>query len=87
MIRHVLFSAALAISVTSSALAEDPVTVTSDTSEYCLTLAGRIDAAGEMPPRARLLWIRGRSMCERGHVRMGLAHLRRAALMIRGEAE
>ncbi len=63
------------------------MTVTTDTPEYCITLADRMDAQGDMPPHARLLWASGRELCLRGHVRGGLAHLRRAMLMLRGAAE
>ncbi|WP_158745927.1 hypothetical protein [Acidisphaera sp. L21] len=63
------------------------MTVTTDTPEYCLGLAGRMDAQGSMTPNARVLWERGRTMCEHGHVRGGLARLRRAMLVMRGAAE
>ena len=63
------------------------MTVTTDTPEYCLSLADHLDAQGQMTRNARVLWQRGRSMCEHGHVRLGLAHLRRAMMVMRGAAE
>ena len=66
---------------------QDPMTVTTDTSEYCLGLADRMDTEGDMPAHARVLWRSGRSMCENGHVRGGLLRLRRAMQMLRGAAE
>ncbi len=66
---------------------QDPMTVTTDTSDYCLSLADRMDTEGDMPAHARVLWRTGRSMCEHGHVRSGLLRLRRAMQMQRGAAE
>ncbi len=66
---------------------QDPMTVTTDTSEYCLGLADRMDTDADMPPHARVLWRSGRTMCEHGHVRGGLLRLRRAMQMLRGAAE
>ena len=61
--------------------------VTSDTPSYCLSLAQRMEQAGSMPPQIRVLWEEGRDMCQRGHVRGGLARLRRAMMISRGDAE
>ena len=87
-------STAIAAWLAGSALAQadllpgqDPMTVTTDTSEYCLGLADRMDADADMPPHARVLWRSGRTMCEHGHVRGGLLRLRRAMQMVRGAAE
>ncbi len=66
---------------------QDAVTVTTDTAEYCLGLADRMDTEGDMPAHARVLWRSGRTMCENGHVRGGLLRLRRAMQMLRGTAE
>ena len=63
---------------------QDAAKVTSDTAVYCLHLAARIEAAGEVPPLARTLWVEGRNLCERGRVRAGLARLRRAMMIIHG---
>jgi hypothetical protein len=78
---------ALVASPSMIAGAEDPVTITTDTPEYCIGLADRMRAEGDMPPHARLLWHNGLAMCEHGQVRDGLARLRRAMLMMRGAAE
>ncbi len=61
--------------------------VTTDTSSYCLSLARRMEEAGTMPPEIRVLWEEGRDMCQRGHIRGGLARLRRAMMISRGDAE
>ena len=66
---------------------DGPVTVTSDTKDYCMGLASRMDTADTMPPHARTLWSLGRSMCENGHVRSGLFRLRRAMQIIHGMVE
>ncbi len=67
--------------------AQSPMTVTTDTSGYCLSLARRMEDAGAMPPQVRVLWQEGRDMCQRGHIRGGLARLRRAMMIVRGDAE
>ena len=66
----------------SPAAADDPASVTTDTALYCLSLADRVEAAGEMPPPARALWLEGRAMCQNGKVRAGLARMRRAMMII-----
>ncbi len=63
------------------------MTITSDTPEWCMALADRMGAQGDMPPHARALWSSGRELCEHGHVRSGLARLRHAMLMLHGAAE
>ena len=78
-----VFSAATAQHAAPDA-SQDAANVTSDTQAYCLQLAGRIEASGEMPPLARALWLEGRGMCERGQVRGGLARLRRAMMIVHG---
>ncbi len=67
--------------------ADDPMPVTTDTPDYCLSLARRMEATGSMPPQIRVLWEEGRDMCLRGHIRGGLARLRRAMMISRGDAE
>ena len=86
MTPRLLLSVAAIVLVAGPAGSQDPMTITTDTMEYCITLADRM-AEGEMPPHARLLWRNGRAMCEHGQVRDGLARLRRAMLMIKGVAE
>ena len=46
-----------------------------------------MQAHGIASPNARALWQRGRIMCEHGHIRSGLARLRRAMMVIHGNAE
>ncbi len=87
MIKAIALSAALAGHLNGALLAEDPMTVTTDTPEYCFSLADRMLAHGQMSPNAETLWQSGRSLCEHGHVRRGLARLRRAMMVIRGAAE
>ena len=63
------------------------MTITTDTPEYCIGLADRMAAQGDMPPHARALWRTGRRMCEQGDVLQGLARIRHAMMMVRGVAE
>ena len=86
MTPRLLLSVAAIVLVAGPASSQDPMTITTDTMEYCITLADRM-AETDMPPHARLLWRNGRAMCEHGQVRDGLARLRRAMLMIKGVAE
>ena len=67
--------------------ADGPLTVTSDTKDYCISLASRVDATSPKPPHVKLLLESGRSLCETGHVRGGLFRLRRAMQIIHGTAE
>ncbi len=87
MMRQLVLGAALAGGLAGASPADDPMTVTTDTPEYCLHLADHMDAQGPMSTNARALWQRGRSMCEHGHIRGGLARLRRAMMVMRGAAE
>ena len=86
MHKVVVLSAALLLAA-SLCSSDGPVTVTSDTKDYCISLASRVDSTGPMPPHARALWQLGRSMCENGHVRGGLFRLRRAMQIIHGMVE
>lgn len=56
-----------------------PVRVTTDTTEYCETLTRRLAAMpqAEQEP-ARSLAEEGQRLCQNGHVRTGVAKLRRA---------
>ncbi len=87
MMKQIMLGAALAGGLAGVVPTDDPMTVTTDTPEYCISLADHMDAMGQMTPNARVLWQRGRSMCEHGHVRGGLARLRRAMMVMRGAAE
>ena len=86
MQKAVVLSASLLLAA-SLCSADGPMTVTSDTKDYCINLASRLDATSDMPPHARALWERGRSMCEAGHIRGGLFRLRRAMQIIHGMVE
>jgi hypothetical protein len=61
------------------AATEHPVRVTTDSSAYCLALSARLAEAprGAEEP-ARSLAEEGQRLCETGHVRTGIAKLRRA---------
>ncbi|WP_301587666.1 hypothetical protein [Sabulicella glaciei] len=53
--------------------------LTTDTLEYCQSLARRLESMpGHTEPTPRLLGQQGRRLCARGHVRTGIARLRRA---------
>jgi hypothetical protein len=61
------------------AAGELPVRVTTDSSAYCAELAARFAAeSGTRPDAARTLAEEGRRLCDTGHVRTGIAKLRRA---------
>lgn len=62
-----------------AAAADPPLRVTTDSSAYCEDLAARLEAmpAGETEP-ARSLGREGRMLCASGHLRSGIARLRRA---------
>lgn len=80
--RHVLpFLALLAILGPHAAPAAhaETVRVTTDSAEYCAVLAQRLAVTphGETEP-ARSLGEEGRRLCDGGHVRTGIARLRRA---------
>ena len=67
--------------------ADSPMPVTTDTPGYCLSLARRMEDSGNLSPQIRVLWEEGRAMCQHGHIRGGLARLRRAMMIYRGDAE
>jgi len=66
-----------------------PVRVTTDTPEFCETLAERIARAEQGRPNAphqvEELAEEGHQMCASGLIRGGLVRLRRALLMLRSE--
>jgi len=65
------------------------IRVTTDTPEYCETLAERVarneKARADVPPQAVELAEEGHHMCDRGLIRGGLVRLRRAWLMLRSD--
>lgn len=63
-------------------------TVTSDSSEYCQHLSGRVDGLArdaKPPPPAEVAGLarEGQRLCEDGKTRSGILHLRRAFIMLR----
>ncbi|WP_419730393.1 hypothetical protein [Lichenicola sp.] len=62
---------------------DGPMVVTSDSRAYCLTLAARIQHYRAMPQEVQDLEDEGRSLCERGRVRIGINRLRRALMVLR----
>jgi hypothetical protein len=62
---------------------DEPMVVTSDTRAYCLTLAAQIQHYRSMPQEVQDLEDEGRSLCERGRVRVGINRLRRALMVLR----
>lgn len=70
---------ALLLILAVSATAEPGPRVTTDTAEYCGSLAARLaamPAAAQEP--SRTLAAEGLRLCGNGHVRVGIAKLRRA---------
>jgi hypothetical protein len=69
--------------------ASGPLRVTTDTPEYCETLAQRVaraeQARPDAPRRVEELAEEGHQMCTTGLIRGGLVRLRRALLMLRSE--
>lgn len=63
----------------SAGATEHPVRVTTDSSAYCMELAVRLanQPRGGAEP-AKTLAAEGQRLCETGHVRSGIAKLRRA---------
>jgi hypothetical protein len=77
--RGFLMPPALALSLAVSAAAGEGPRVTTDTVEYCGSLVARLStlpAAGREPSRS--LAAEGVRLCDTGHVRTGIAKLRRA---------
>lgn len=69
----------LLLAASGATAADPPLRVTTDSSAYCESLAARLGAlpAGETEP-ARRLGEEGKMLCASGHVRSGIAKLRRA---------
>jgi hypothetical protein len=79
MLRACVLPMLLLLPLVSLAASEHPVRVTTDSAAYCEVLAERLAArpkaaAGEV----RSLAEEGQRLCETGHVRTGIAKLRRA---------
>jgi hypothetical protein len=70
---------AAATPLTVAAATEQPLRVTTDSSAYCLELANRLAGQpGATTISVRSLADEGQKLCETGHVRTGIAKLRRA---------
>lgn len=81
----VLVWSCLALLAAGPAVADDaPLSVTTDTEEYCALLARRLAGYDDAPAQARLLSSQGWHLCETGRVLPGIARLRRAMTMLRG---
>lgn len=69
----------LGVLLASPALGEQPLRVTTDSSAYCEELAQRVSQQpGSRRDPVRSLAEEGQRLCEVGHVRTGIAKLRRA---------
>ena len=65
-----------------------PMRVTTDTMEYCAQLASRIVSpvsGTPLPENVLMLTGEGERMCQAHHVRMGIARLRRAWMLLHPE--
>ncbi len=78
-----MLAAALVFVAGGVSRADDPECITSDTPAYCEQLALKMNALGTMPPHAHALWLQGQALCAHGHIRAGLARLRRAMIIVR----
>lgn len=74
--------------------AGEPLQVTTDTPEYCDRLADRVaslrlkqTSTAAAPVEADALAADGQHLCDIGHVRGGIARLRRALLLLRRSEE
>ncbi|WP_237214190.1 hypothetical protein [Falsiroseomonas oryziterrae] len=74
----VLLATQVAMPVAMPAANETPVRVTTDSGAYCQELVVRIAAQPNPGSDIRLLAEEGKRLCETGHVRTGIAKLRRA---------
>jgi hypothetical protein len=67
---------------------QPPMEVTSDTPEYCLQLADRVNnlvevAQAKPPQQVADLQVEGKRMCEHGQTRGGIMRLRQAILLMK----
>ena len=79
---------AAALSQAPPAASPGPLTVTTDSQEYCNDLAARIAAERQarvaVRPEVVSLAEEGQHMCHTGLIRSGLTRLRRALLLLEG---
>jgi hypothetical protein len=71
----------------SSAQQAVPLRITTDTAEYCGRLVKQVETYQDPPDEVRVLLVEGRRMCGDGHVIGGVARLRRAVNIMRGETD
>lgn len=72
-------SLVLSVAFTLPSLAAQPLRVTTDSPEYCEQLAARLSSyPGADQPELRSLAEDGLRLCGSGHIRTGIAKLRRA---------
>ena len=60
-----------------------PMPVTTDTPEYCTHLEVTVMSHPNPPPDVKHLLLEGHLLCDHGQVREGIAHLRRALLILK----
>jgi len=79
VMRGLFMSPVFLLALAASAAAEPGPRITTDTAEYCGSLASRLAAmpAARSEP-SRSLVTEGVRLCHNGHVRTGIAKLRRA---------
>ena len=83
MMRRRLLAALLTLAVSPAAAQEaPPITVTSDTVEYCTQLARQVAERHSTLPDVTRLLDEGRDLCEQGEVRHGIRQIRRALVML-----
>jgi hypothetical protein len=63
-----------------------PMPILSDTPEYCVQLEHRIRQLSNLPADVRQLVREGHQQCDHGQVRLGIAHLRRAIMILKQRA-
>jgi len=69
---------AMSLALPANGGAPAALRVTTESAEYCATLSERAEGLRNPPPAAVTLAEEGRRLCATGHVRTGIAKLRRA---------
>lgn len=69
------------------ATTDDAARITSDSTEFCGQLAAVLARAPDRPREAVELHSEGVTLCAHGHLRAGIARLRREALLLRARGE
>lgn len=68
----------LGVALAAPAIADQPLRVTTDSPEYCGLLAARLSTQQGADQQAMALAAEGLRLCDSGHIRTGIAKLRRA---------